>query len=76
MTTNHPFLTGVAAKRQPNHHGIGFLSSIDFLRPNNRLFFYNVLRYDNGNFIHNNFAYLKAQDNFQQGYCMKIIKIV
>jgi hypothetical protein len=39
-------------------------------------FFDNFLRNDNGNFIHNPVAYLKAQDNFQSGYCKKIIKIV
>jgi hypothetical protein len=39
-------------------------------------FFDNVLRNNNRNFIHNPVAYLKAQDNFQPGYCKKIIKIV
>jgi hypothetical protein len=35
-----------------------------------------VLRDENGNFIHNHVAYLKAQDNFQPGYCKRIIKVV
>jgi hypothetical protein len=34
-----------------------------------------VLRYDNGNFIHNPIAYLNAQENFQNGYCKKIIEV-
>jgi hypothetical protein len=65
------------SSKNANKPSYGWFYEHYFLyEPTTEIFFNKVLRDENGNFIYNPVAYLKAQDNFQPVYCKRIIKIV